>query len=237
MADGPKCACGQFAVVKQSNKDNENKGRSFFACPNPQETSCRFFCWSEDDPYEALQRQMARNARGSSGNYYSQQRGGAVGGFSQRGGLARAQNSRGGFNGGNNAARPGGNFVGQQQSPWEKPYSVVPPATNDYSNQSSSMEVDVPNNQQHSGGSVSDVPAAARGGHASGNADALCQRVDRCERSLTELMELMNKNMSGILTDVKTQLEHQQGHMEAITKWIQSHVEEQDAKKKTQAKK
>lgn len=237
MADGSiQCACGQLAVVKQSNKDNENKGRSFFACPNPQESSCRFFCWTEDDPHEALQRQMARSARGSSGGYASNfQRGGTVGGFSQRGvsGMGRGQATRGAGNwgggGGGASTKPGGNFT--PQSPWEKPYSVIQPQSNNNYSGQSNMDVE---------------PAMSGDANAKGNATdkSVLDRLDKCERSLTSLIETVNAKICQIYDEVlavkngSIQVQNESAnHLRAITDWIQSHVEEQDAKKKPQAKK
>lgn len=223
-----KCACGQYAVSKISKKDNENNGRSFYACPNPQETSCRYFCWAEDDPYQALQRLLARGSAGSGAGVGANfQRGGAafVGGFSQRGGAGLGRGQRGGYGQQSGSSRPGGNFAGHQQSAWEKPYSVITPS--DGNHQQSSMDVELSNGQQVGSGAVSVFDPATHGGRSD---DAVCQRLDKCERSITELLELFNKNMSGFLTDIKTGLEHQQGHLEAITKWIQSHVEEQEDK-------
>ncbi|EAU90946.2 hypothetical protein CC1G_02333 [Coprinopsis cinerea okayama7 len=43
----PKCKCNKDAATRTVTKDNENKGRVFYTCENPQGEQCGFFEWAD----------------------------------------------------------------------------------------------------------------------------------------------------------------------------------------------
>jgi hypothetical protein len=61
-ATGPNCDCGMVSVMRVSQKDNANNGRSFFTCPLPQGQSCKFFKWADEVNKPAPARSRVRNA-------------------------------------------------------------------------------------------------------------------------------------------------------------------------------
>ena len=46
----PKCKCNLIAKRVQVKKEGPNKGRWFFACPQPQNKQCDFFDWEAREP-------------------------------------------------------------------------------------------------------------------------------------------------------------------------------------------
>lgn len=45
---GVTCYCGDTAKFLTVKKNNENKGRKFYACPKPKNTECGFFEWADE---------------------------------------------------------------------------------------------------------------------------------------------------------------------------------------------
>ncbi|KAG5832860.1 hypothetical protein ANANG_G00295670 [Anguilla anguilla] len=82
------CNCNEPAVTRTVGKDGPNKGRQFHTCCRPQEQSCGFFQWADEN-----------HPPGGGGGF-----GGGGGGFGGRGGGGFG--GRGGFGGG------GGGFGG-----------------------------------------------------------------------------------------------------------------------------
>ncbi|GAA96385.1 uncharacterized protein L969DRAFT_89097 [Mixia osmundae IAM 14324] len=46
-AEVPRCQCEQTAVLRTVNKATANKGRTFYSCSKPQDSSCGFFEWAD----------------------------------------------------------------------------------------------------------------------------------------------------------------------------------------------
>lgn len=45
------CTCGSAAALRQSNKENENKGRYFYTCAKGDKFGgCKFFRWQDQQP-------------------------------------------------------------------------------------------------------------------------------------------------------------------------------------------
>lgn len=42
------CNCGNPAKMLMVNKEGPNKGRTFYACANPRDQSCKFFQWADE---------------------------------------------------------------------------------------------------------------------------------------------------------------------------------------------
>ncbi|KAJ7594504.1 DNA topoisomerase [Mycena floridula] len=51
-SSGPakRCGCDLTAILLTCTKENSNKGRKFWTCPNSQSAKCKFFQWDDETP-------------------------------------------------------------------------------------------------------------------------------------------------------------------------------------------
>lgn len=199
---------------------------------------------------------------GQRGGYGQQQRGRGMG-AGQRGGYGQQRGGSGGSNASpgfqfSHPTKPGGSFT---PSPWEKPYVTATPgyAQPDDICDDGGMDIDV---QQQSNAAAAAHDTTAPGAGANAATDAALQWFQQLSDALTDLRSVCTRefehnkvskasqnaydtkvlnqieNIVAQLRDVIDIQKKQQDHLDAMTRWIQEHVEAQDAKKKaTPAKK
>jgi hypothetical protein len=50
----PECRHGLSCAIRKVKKEGLNKDREFFCCPNDKESSCKYFDWVPEEPYEDI---------------------------------------------------------------------------------------------------------------------------------------------------------------------------------------
>jgi DNA topoisomerase-3 len=51
---GPVCRCSETSALKSVQKEGPNKGKTFWACSRPRESTCNFFEWAATDADHSL---------------------------------------------------------------------------------------------------------------------------------------------------------------------------------------